>query len=383
MMRFDSSIDIRHDVQTDGVHGDRYAHNLVYFGNPDSWPVGAPDYNLTPRFDSVSWPIFDEQLDGSDRTITLWRNPEIYHDANRWYSIPAWQYKNVTGKYLFPFLKDLAQLKADQKVDRTPMVIPWGKGWGGDGGSSDNGVIVHTKKNEYFEIQGFRKMNPLIKMMINFGAGKNVALDSHYVCDCLVWRRDGVDPRSAFGPRWRSQGALSPAHLRNLLTDKEELALTAFPIQFGPDGLAVDGGWVENRNVAVHKDSRPDIARTGDDSRLVPAFQGFYLDITDENIIRWVEETNTPSDLVLSKMFYAVNLRGYISDMDRPVERKATMRIIMSGNGPVNINTLGFTNKRVRKDFEACGVTNDFIGRTLGKDILKYGTLRSVDGIPS
>lgn len=332
------------------------AQILVEFGDPSAWPDGRPNTTLGTRFDMCSWPVWYERADKANRYITVWRNPQVFDELGRWHGVDEWARKPG---------------QTARQWAAVPLRVPWGNGWGGDQGTSDNGCIVELADGSRLEIQGLSPVNIVDAVLINLRAGKTVARTSHYRADCVVHRRPGVEPKSAMGPKWRSDGLLRPEHLRGLVD--EELALTVFPLQFGPTGRAVDGGWVESPGAKIP--FRTDVKRAGDDDRLFPCFQGFRLEITDCQIEAWV--ASRPGSIALreSRRWFARNLRGYTTDADRPTAPRATMRAVMSGTGGTNINSVGDRNPRVKAQWAACGVTSDAIARRLGDRILEYGRL--------
>ncbi|OPZ65798.1 MAG: hypothetical protein BWY85_00288 [Firmicutes bacterium ADurb.Bin506] len=146
-----------------------------------------------------------------------------------------------------------------------------------------------------------------------------------------------------------------------------------FPLQFGPNGRAVDGGWVESPEPKIP--FRSDIKRAGDDERLFPCFQGFRLEITDRQIEAWVASRPGSIALCESRRWFARNLRGYTTDADRPTAPRATMRATMSGTGSTNINSVGTRVPRIKAQWIAAGVTSDAIARKIGDRILEHGEL--------
>ncbi len=332
------------------------ARILTNFGDPAAWPNGRADLTLGTRFDSCSWPIWSERLDQPNRHLILWRNPQHLDSPGRWHGVDEWARKPG---------------QTSREWAAIPLKVPWGNGWGGDGGTTDNGCIIELADGSRLEIQGLSPVNIVDAVLINLRAGRTIATTSHFRADCVVHRRPGVTPRSAMGPKWRSDGLLHPAHLRSMVGD--ELALTVFPLQFGPDGKAVDGGWVESPG--PKPPYRKDIKRAGNDPRLIPCFQAFRLDISDAQIERWITAIGTPVALVESRRWFARNLRGWCHDIDRPVHPKPTMRATMSGTGSTNINSVGDRNPRVKAQWAACGVTSDAIARRLGDRILEHGEL--------
>lgn len=332
------------------------ARILTNFGDPAAWPNGRADLTLGTRFDSCSWPIWSERLDQPNRHITLWRNPQHLDSPGRWHGVDEWARKPG---------------QTARQWAAVPLRVPWGNGWGGDGGTSDNGCIVELTDGTRLEIQGLSPVNIVDAVLINLRAGKTVARTSHYRADCVVHRRPGVEPKSAMGPKWRSDGLLRPDHLRQLIV--EELALTVFPLQFGPNGRAVDGGWVESPGAKIP--FRTDVKRAGDDERLFPCFQGFRVDILDAEIEAWISAVKTPANLVESRRWFARNLRGYTTDADRPTAPRATMRATMSGTGSTNINSVGTRVPRIKAQWIAAGVTSDAIARKIGDRILEHGEL--------
>lgn len=332
------------------------AQILVEFGDASAWPDGRPNTTLGTRFNSCSWPIWSERLDQPNRHITLWRNPQHLDSPGRWHGVDEWARKPG---------------QTDREWAAISLKVPWGNGWGGDQGTSDNGCIVELADGTRLEIQGLSPINIIDATLINLRAGKTVARTSHYRADCVVHRRPGVEPKSAMGPKWRSDGLLRPDHLRQLIV--EELALTVFPLQFGPTGRAVDGGWVESPGAKIP--FRTDVKRAGDDERLFPCFQAFRLEILDAEIEAWISAVKTPASLVESRRWLARNLRGWAADTDRPATPRPTMRATMSGTGSTNINSVGDRNPRVKAQWAACGVTSDAIARKLGDRILEHGEL--------
>ena len=369
---------------------------LIRYGSASSWPDGTPNYDLGTRFDKCSWPIWDQKLDNGNRTIRVWRNIDM-SDGDMWGSdlrygtILEWkpQPKKATGFFLFDFLRQLRQkqldLEAKAQAARTPVVIPWGQGWGGDDGTSDNGVIIRCEDGTSYEILGLRQLGPIgaagVNLKILADLKKPIASQYDYSCDFIRHRRPPThkspsQPIDTQGPQWRQDGMLTPEHVTGMAPT--EFRMLIFNTSFGPSAKAFKPGWTEHkRPVPAYN---PEIKRSqGSTDKSVDCYQPFYFDISDADIERWISEAPKNTEhLANARRWFARNLRGYYSDDQKSHLRVPTLRVCASGTGNKILESVGWVNPRHRKAWAEAGLKSANDAVLLGKDILKYGTLTEV-----
>lgn len=343
---------------------DTRAHALIHYGSKRCWPKGEPHYDLGTVFDLCSWNTWDATE--ATRTIRVWRNPDVskgdlWWEPSRFGTIREWQ----AAKAKDP----LSQLANDLAAIRTPLRVPWGSGWRGDQGTTDNGIIINLAPGESYNILGLRKASFFDLLAINARALGIVAKDGDYVCDSITHRRADTSPHGSQGPKWKNDGLLTPAHFQRLIPG--ELRLVIFNSQYGPDAKAAPGGWVEHKAPKLpYTTSVPRPA--GDHPTMIPCYQPFHFDITDAEIETWLTN-EIPAHMRDGQRWYARNLRGYEQDADRPRTPRPTIRTAESGTGDKLIESVGWHNPKAKTEWAKCGIKTKSDVSKIGRNILAYG----------
>lgn len=358
---------------------------LIRYGSSKSWPDGTPDFDIGTRFDMCSWPVWDQKLDEGNTTIRIWRNPDftagdIWNEPKRFGTIEVWKGKKATGFFLLDYFRQIKQWQLDLEAARKPLVIPWGRGWHGDEGTADNGIIVKLNDGTNYEILGLHKLGSVNASLINLRLLANpkfpYAYPTDYRCDFIRHRRppghkNPTTPVDTQGPQWREDGLLTPAHLKGMVDS--ELRLMIFNTSFGPTAQAYPPGWVEHNKPGIPYVKN--IKREeGSTDKSVDCYQPFGFIITDTAIEAWLKSLKDPS-LEETRRWFARNLRGYFSDNQAPKTPKPTMRVCASGTGTRLLESVGWTNPRHRAEWAQCGILTEEDARNLGKDLFLFGTV--------
>lgn len=372
------------------------AEALIRYGSSTSWPDGTPDYDLGTRFDKCSWPVWDQKMDGGTRTVRLWRNPDLsapgmWDEPIRYGTIEEWipKPKKASGFFLFQFLKDWRQaqlnLEAIATAARTPLRIPWGQGWGGDQGTTDNGIIINCTDGTSYEILGMQPLGAIGAATLNARVladpNNPVAFPDDFRCDFVRHRRppghpSPSQPRDTQGPQWRADGMLTPDHVTRMCPT--EFRLVIFNTSFGPTAKAFGDGWTEHKGSTPAYN--PEIKREpGSTDKSVDCYQPFTFDITDAQIEAWIANASPETaHLASARRWYARNLRGYFSDADKGSNTYSSMRVCVSGTGRKILESVGWRNPRLRKAWAEAGIKSANDAVLLGQDILRYGTLTEI-----
>lgn len=364
------------------------AEALIRYGSLKSWPDGTPDYDIGTRFDMCSWPVWDQQLDQGTSTIRIWRNPDfsrgdIWYEPKRFGTIEVWKGKKATGFFPLDYFRQLKQWQLDLEAARKPLIIPWGKGWRGDEGIEDNGVIVKAVDGTSYEILGLHKLGAASAGLINLRLLADprfpFAYPDDYRCDFVRHRRppghkNPTQPVDTQGPQWREDGLLTPAHLKGMVDS--ELRLMIFNPSFGPDAKPYPPGWTE------HPKSKIPFAKNikrepGSTDKSVDCYQPFGFRITDAGIEAWLKSLKDPS-LDEARRWFARNLRGYASDAQEPKTIKSTMRVCASGSGTKLLESVGWANPRHRVEWAQCGILTSDDARNLGKNLFLFGVVTEI-----
>ena len=119
---------------------DRSVEALINYGAIDCWTKpGTRVTGIGITLGHGSWPI----QPGWDKTratghIVVWPNPDVgtvRENPGRFGTIAEWKPKQATGWFLFDFFRQLKQFALDLEAIRTPLLVPWGPGFSGAGGT--------------------------------------------------------------------------------------------------------------------------------------------------------------------------------------------------------------------------------------------------------
>ena len=117
---------------------------------------------------------------------------------------------------------------------------------------------------------------------------------------------------------------------------------------------------------------------------MVPSFTGFALVGTDADIDAWLTSRRTDEgppadDLEQARRWFAINLRGWVADVDRPATLATRIRSSETGTGQKILESEGDLNPDTAIEWAALGVTATNCGH-LGDGILDYLTMTVTDG---
>lgn len=306
-----------------------------------------------------SWPVWAAR--DATTQLRVWPNPELWDQPGRYGTVPAW---NVGGRFT-----------SDPLRRRYPAAIPWDAAWSGAGGTqahaSDNGLIVEYGDGTAWTLQGTRPGHAFDGAAIaarcsrwwppNFAAPYR---PGDMIADAIRWVAPGVPQRGSQGPISKLDGLLRPEHLAGPWG--RPVRLVGFNVAHGPGAKAVAPGWVEHPRAGQRAASGglPVALPEGDDPRMVRPFTLFRLDITDDDIMRWLDDQNiTDGVLRTSKGWFAQGLR------DRG------MRLAETGTGQPILESSGGVNPDERQRWADRGIRTDRDARELGAGLFRYGTL--------
>lgn len=382
------------------------ARAIERFGSSTNWPPHnrPPAMSLGTVFREGSWPIHRTATVARKDLgeLVLWRNPDGA-SGDLWditgQGIPEWRpnLKPVGGWFLREIRQYFADLQARQAANRVPLRLPWGKKWktpgGTQGQSADNGVIIELANGDRYEIQGLARIEQgpagaLTIAGINFRAGAPVAAYGHYRCDGISLIRKGADEskvRGSQGPKSKVNGLLGPAFCREFIPNFE--ARLVLPnVEFGPRARAVPPGWVEHPLPGQpYANSGGVTYPEGPDPRMVPCFTGLCLVGTDADIERWLSsrwiiEGNSAHNIEDARRWYARNLRGWVTDADRPATIATRIRVSETGTGEMILESEGDLDPDTAVEWAVLGVTAANCWH-LGDGLLDYLTLTVTDGL--
>ncbi len=345
---------------------------FVRKGARGNWPPtnNPPSYSIGFTLGHGSWPEWEAR--NATMKVRMWRNPNpspdgsyIWDEPARYGSIAEWKPKKAKGWFIHPFFRDLKQWQLDIDAVRTPLPLPWGKNWCGPGGtqstSSDNGMIVNIDAERSYEILGLAPLSVTDVAQINARALAPVASLGDFRCDGIAARAPGIRPHGSQGPLWKRDGLLRPDDLSRPWTEPKRLV--AFNVDWGPKATAAKGGWVE------HPEDRPPYEGVPESGHadLIPCFTLFRLDITDADIEAWIESEGVHDrNLAESMRWFA---RG---------SRSQGWRLAESGTGVPFIESTGGVVPSERSAWAARGITDEATANRLGRNLLRFGTLREV-----
>lgn len=360
---------------------DRSVSALINFGAIDCWTKpGTRVTGLGITLGHGSWPI----QPGWDKTratgnIVVWPNPDVgtvRENPGRFGTIAEWKPKRATGWFLFDFFRQLKQFALDLEAIRTPLLVPWGPGFSGAGGtqpeSPDNGVLIDTKADgsEGIEIQGLAPIEDnlvgRIKIaQINQRAMAPVAAIGHFWCDGVGRRAPGVIGTGSQGPIWKRQGLMRPNYLAGPVDDC--IRTVIYNAQFGTGATHARNGWVEHPEARQPYRNHPVTLPMGNDPRMIPCYQGWRLVISDSQIQAWLDWSGATGALRESKWWLAVNLRGD--------GRRATMRAAESGTGWPIFESSGGVQLDELAAWRGRGLKDEPTANALGAGLFDFGQL--------
>lgn len=355
------------------------ADAFLKYGSADSWPPvnRAPSMSLGVALGHGSWPIWPGwDPTRATQTIRVWRNPDtsngdLWWQPARFGTVDVWKPAQATGWFLFDFLRQVKQYGLDLEAVRRPAILPWGPNWTGAGGtqaaSSDNGLLIDTVKSGQsgWEIQGLAPLNAWDVALINARALAPVARIGDYRCDGLYLRSPKSKPHGSQGPWSKRDGLMRPDYLTGPST--MPLRVVVFNAACGSKATPAPGGWVEHREdrqpYPGHKVTLP----LGNDPRMVPPWQGFRIEISNEDISRWLDSEAVAGRLRESMRQFAENLRGD--------GKRVTLRVAESGTGDPIIESSGAIEPTDRAAWAAAGVDTPELGWKLGRNLFRFARL--------
>jgi hypothetical protein len=339
------------------------AQAFINKGARGNWPPlnNPPSFSIGFTLGHGSWPEWSAK--NATTTVRLWRNPngDLWDQPARYGTIGVWR-PRIARPQWWDFLRQLEQYRNDLTAIRTPLMIPWGRGWSGAGGtqaaSSDNGCIINIDADRSYEIQGLAPLNAADVLQINARALAPVASIGDYRCDGIAARAPGVRPHGSQGPWWKRDGLLRPEDLSGPW--REPKRLVAFPVAYGASARAAAGAWVEHKGAIPAYEGLPPEGHPD----LIPCGTRFLLDITDYQIEQWIMGEGVDTLLADSMRWFAKGLRSQ------------GMRLMESGTGVPFIESTGGTVPAERSAWAARGITDEVTANRLGRNIWRYGKLR-------
>ena len=239
---------------------------------------------------------------------------------------------------------------------------PVGPGWRG-GGGSDNGVIIAGRNGETITAQGLAPLAWWHRLQISAATWWRANLTEwDWRADAISITRPGDQVRGSQGPWTKLDGLLVP-----------ELLASDAPWP-GPLRLvAVNGQWGQGDRRTRCVGRAPGPARyghmaaevpSGADPRCIPCGSVIRLDITEQQISRWLDAAKATGRLRETKARFARGLRD------------TGMRLSETGSGEPIIESCGAVNPVDRKAWASLGVTNNIEATQLGAGLFTHGTLR-------
>jgi len=288
--------------------------------------------------DEWSWPRWDAAA--TTGWLRVWPNPDLISAPARW---------TGTGW--------------GAKMPLDPLVIPWGPGWRG-GGGSDNGVIIAGRNGETITAQGLAPLAWWHRLQISAATWWRANLTEwDWRADAISITRPGDQVRGSQGPWTKLDGLLVPELLASDAPWPGPLRLVAVNGQWGPGATAAPGAWVEHPGPARYGHMAAEVP-SGADPRCIPCGSVIRLDITEQQISRWLDAAKATGRLRETKARFARGLRD------------TGMRLSETGSGEPIIESCGAVNPVDRKAWASLGVTNNIEATQLGAGLFTHGTLR-------
>lgn len=388
---------------------------VLEWGDAANWLTGPehrdPSNSIGVALKEGSWPKLDATRVpvARRRTRRVFPNPD-YGDAcdnpARFGTVPVWvpKFTKVRGLDWWPWLRDLRQWDADVKARRAaaaaPYPLDWSADWVTPGGTQiakDNGVIVLLAGGVTVEVQGMAELTDdpaghLAVARINARAGAPVARIGDFRVDAIAILAPGAPAHGSQGPRRKADGLLEATALTGFVPDLElRLVLPNVQFDVAAGARAVRPGWVEHRDPGQPYPGHPVQWPAGNHPRMVPCYTGFAITIDDAGIARWlkhlahVEGPQASAALADARRWFAINLRGYVTDAAAPpagAKRRTRLRLVESGTGSKIIEGAGLLNPTEAAALRLAGVLTEDDGRRLGRDLFRFARLEVTDGLP-